>query len=280
MLVDAAQSAGAQVLQPASARLTADEVLRQRGDMVVEVRIDRTVQAMNARLIVGADGVGSAIARAAGLADDVRIGRKYGFSFDMAVAQSAEISDSGIEMFVDGGGYLGMILQSARTAHCAGLLESHRGRGSRNPFEFVQNLARRFTTLQRLGLDHARRETVDRFVATGPLPWRPRAIANQRVALIGDAGGYIEPFTGEGMSWALQSAAILVDTVRHSPPGEWTGTHAQRYRREWIRQIARRQRGCRALAFALARPRVFSTMLAAGRSHPSLPRRLVQWMHA
>ncbi len=51
----------------------------------------------------------------------------------------------------------------------------------------------------------------------GNAPWRGtgrltrrRLPGAWRVLALGDAGGYIEPFTGEGMSWAMQSAEAVV----------------------------------------------------------------------
>lgn len=44
--------------------------------------------------------------------------------------------------------------------------------------------------------------------AGSPALWRDRdrVEAEQRVFVVGDAAGYLEPFTGEGMSWTLSSA--------------------------------------------------------------------------
>ena len=37
---------------------------------------------------------------------------------------------------------------------------------------------------------------------------RERVEARGRVFVIGDAAGYVEPFTGEGMSWAIEHARV------------------------------------------------------------------------
>ena len=41
---------------------------------------------------------------------------------------------------------------------------------------------------------------------TPPLTRRAPSLAAERVFVLGDAAGYVEPFTGEGMAWALASA--------------------------------------------------------------------------
>ena len=38
---------------------------------------------------------------------------------------------------------------------------------------------------------------------TAPLTRRTTPIAEERLFLLGDAAGYVEPFTGEGIAWAL-----------------------------------------------------------------------------
>ena len=53
--------------------------------------------------------------------------------------------------------------------------------------------------------------------ALGEAEWRgtvsltreTRPIAAERVFLVGDATGYVEPFTGEGMAWAILSAEAV-----------------------------------------------------------------------
>ncbi len=92
------------------------------------------------------------------------------------------------------------------------------------------------------------------------LPWRgtpaltrtARRVAGERWFAIGDAAGYVEPFTGEGMAWAVASA-VAVAPIATQPwfPGlarEWEATHA--------RLIRNRQAVCRAAAWVLRSPRL------------------------
>ena len=76
---------------------------------------------------------------------------------------------------------------------------------------------------------------------------RVRPLGADRLFLIGDACGYVEPFTGEGMGWAFLSAQAVVPLVIRGLAGwepslvsEWEVLHRSR--------IGRRQRACRALA--------------------------------
>jgi 2-polyprenyl-6-methoxyphenol hydroxylase-like FAD-dependent oxidoreductase len=93
------------------------------------------------------------------------------------------------------------------------------------------------------------------------LPWRgtPRLTRNAPVRaadgifLLGDAAGYVEPFTGEGMAWALASgvavAPLAKRAARRPDPAlaaEWEAVYR--------RTVAARQVACRAVADVLRRP--------------------------
>jgi flavin-dependent dehydrogenase len=73
------------------------------------------------------------------------------------------------------------------------------------------------------------------------------------VVVVGDAAGYVEPFTGEGMTWAIAGglAAGRLGTQ---------GLSATELQRAWEqthrRLVSRRQWRCRALGWALRRPRL------------------------
>lgn len=77
--------------------------------------------------------------------------------------------------------------------------------------------------------------------------------AASRVFLIGDAAGYVEPFTGEGIAWALQSAAAVVPLVLDGIR-QWDGRLADQWRTVHRRRIVRRQWVCRIATSGLRHP--------------------------
>ncbi len=257
LFVDRAAEAGVHVRQPARARIVS--VADDR--VTVDVVDGSATQRYSCGLLVGADGVRSGVAAAAGLEARGRAGRKYGFAFDLPPAADRSIEPGTIEMFVVGGGYLGMVEQSGGTLHVAGLVSAAGPGGARHPLDFTREVARVFPGLRGSGLDQVTPGQARRLVAAGPMPWQPRGVANDRAALVGDAAGYVEPFTGEGMTWALQSAFLLAEVCGGVRPGRWTSATARRYRREWIRRIGRRQRICRLLALALDRPPLLGRLM-------------------
>jgi flavin-dependent dehydrogenase len=157
----------------------------------------------------------------------------------------------------------------------AGLVGS-RAPGDSAPFAFVESVAGRFEALTEAGLDRLDRSRCGPLLGAGPMPCRPRRVAGHRVVLVGDAAGYIEPFTGEGMSWALESAEILATVVADLSPGGWTAAAARRYRRAWAARVGRRQRGCTWLARILSRPAVSRALFGVAARRKALVETLVR----
>jgi 2-polyprenyl-6-methoxyphenol hydroxylase-like FAD-dependent oxidoreductase len=56
-------------------------------------------------------------------------------------------------------------------------------------------------------------EPIDKALACGPLRVKSTAVWQGRAVLVGDAAGYIDAITGEGMSLALKTAALAEDAI-------------------------------------------------------------------
>ena len=109
---------------------------------------------------------------------------------------------------------------------------------------------------------------------TPPLTRKPDAIAGPGWFAVGDAAGYVEPFTGEGMAWAVMSAAALAPIAVRAAEG-WDA----RFAREWThvhhRLVGRRMRACRWVARGLRSPLVTRFAVRALNIAPLLSRPLV-----
>lgn len=93
------------------------------------------------------------------------------------------------------------------------------------------------------------------WMGTPPLTHRTRPLAGDRVFLIGDAAGYVEPFTGEGIGWALGAADAVVPLVLEGL-ADWDFRIVKQWAAVYGRLIGRRQRLCRWIAAGLRRPRL------------------------
>ncbi|MGX1158973.1 NAD(P)/FAD-dependent oxidoreductase [Streptomyces albogriseolus] len=87
----------------------------------------------------------------------------------------------------------------------------------------------------------------------GPLRRRSRTRVHGRVLFVGDAAGYVDALTGEGVCLALAGARALVANLRRGTPG--------RYDTDWAR--------------ATRRYRVLTELLVRTRQHPALAPHIV-----
>ncbi|WP_415410227.1 NAD(P)/FAD-dependent oxidoreductase [Synechococcus sp. A10-1-5-9] len=109
---------------------------------------------------------------------------------------------------------------------------------------------------------------------TPALTRRPPAVAGSRCLLIGDAAGYVEPFTGEGMAWALTAGGAAAPFVVEGL-ADWSPSLERRWLQTLKSLVVRRQRVCRALATVLQRPLLTSGLFSICRVWPRLPERIV-----
>jgi flavin-dependent dehydrogenase len=66
-----------------------------------------------------------------------------------------------------------------------------------------------------------------------PKSWKKNVVEGDRWALVGDAAGFVDPITGEGIYFAFRSAEILAETIDH--PGQYSKTVLHEIGRELAR---------------------------------------------
>ncbi|MDA8745214.1 FAD-dependent oxidoreductase [Rubripirellula amarantea] len=163
--------------------------------------------------------------------------------FGMSVmATSTRIDRGVIYMACDDEGYVGLVqLDDGRVDVAAALRPLLGSSKTITPMQRVRNM------LDRSGVD-VDLDPIGNVLTTPPLR-RTRQSGNGRVIAIGDASGYVEPFTGEGMTWALQSgkeAAQLIDTCRLDLLGL-----GERWNQHSRTMLATKKRTCRIVTTAL-----------------------------
>ena len=110
---------------------------------------------------------------------------------------------------------------------------------------------------------------------TVPLTRTARRIAGQRLFLLGDATGYVEPFTGEGMAWALTAATAVVPLLVTAVREGWSANLETRWQVVFSGIVRREQKICRLLSAALRQPWLLLPNMTTCRMFPSLNRHLV-----
>ena len=118
-----------------------------------------------------------------------------------------------------------------------------------------------------------------RWLGTPPLTRRAATLAARRAFVLGDAAGFVEPFTGEGLAWAL-TAARAVQPFALAAVERWDEALAAGWRAEWSAVVARRQRLCRGLAAVLRRPLAVRAAVAALALRPQLVAPILQRLDA
>lgn len=88
---------------------------------------------------------------------------------------------------------------------------------------------------------------------TAKLTRKTSPVADGRVLVLGDASGYVEPFTGEGMGWGFSSAMACVPMVLAGLK-HWDDSVVQNWIQYHQQYIQGRQKWCRRCAYILKRP--------------------------
>ena len=88
---------------------------------------------------------------------------------------------------------------------------------------------------------------------TSALTRRRKTPGTHRVFVIGDAAGYVEPFTGEGMAWAIRGGHAVIPFARKAV-NVWNSDLLKEWTITSQRLIGRGQRLCRALSAILRYP--------------------------
>jgi flavin-dependent dehydrogenase len=159
-----------------------------------------------------------------------------------------------IHMATGGGGYVGLVRVEDGRLDVAAAFDPAFVRDAGG----LGNAAERVVKLS--GLPPLPELAAADWKGTPPLTRTPRAVAGPRWFAIGDATGYVEPFTGEGMAWAL-AAAVAVVPVALRAVDRWAERHAREWAATHRRVVTRRQSICRADARVLRSPGLCSLVV-------------------
>ena len=271
LLVDAACAAGATFRPRSTARVGPTLGPDATRTVVVDGRPVR------ARTVVVADGLGGTALRdlpafAVTARPNARVGVGVHLPADHPVGD--RLPEHGVLMLCGRRGYLGLVRLEDGTLDAAAAADRPALREAGGPAALVRALA----------LDAGLPPTAWPAARDGDAGWRVtpaltrarRTVAAPGLFVVGDAAGYVEPFTGEGMAWALAGGAAVAALADEALAGRRTPAAVAA---DWPvvlrRTVARRQRGCRLVAGLLRRPRLTRAVIAAVSRVPALARPLV-----
>lgn len=231
-------------------------LLQQRGEPGVSAA---------ARAILVADGLGhSSLRECASLRGRTSATSRIGLGGE-AEHGAVELDPASITMAVGRHGYVGAVEIEGGRVNIAAAVDPAFLKASSSSSHAIGSLLAESGVRTGPGLD-----AVD-WVGTLPLTHHLPRPASRGIFVLGDAAGYVEPFTGEGMAWALAGAEAVVPFVKRA-----LASHDPRIEHDWVRTyaaaIGREQRWCRIVARLLRMPAVVSPLVSLLRQHPGLAR--------
>ncbi|MCA8942158.1 MAG: NAD(P)/FAD-dependent oxidoreductase [Planctomycetes bacterium] len=233
---------------------------------------DRSDREIRARWTVGADGVRSRAARELGV--QRRIGWLDKFALTSRFSNVTTASTAEVHMFP--GGYFAAAPVEEGTLSVNLIVDRGRLRERDGDWDdfFAEHLARVPEFAERL---QAAVRT-DPVRGIGPLAYTTTAQTAPGIALVGDACGYVDPITGEGVYFALRGAELLaegLETALHQPAAE--ARTMRRYTRARRHEIGPRLWVAKLLQRGLRHEGITRRVLGALESRPGLADLLVSF---
>jgi flavin-dependent dehydrogenase len=228
------------------------------------VRIGRngSTRALRARVTIAADGRHSTIAFGLGLARHPDRPRRWAIgAYFEGICHESDLSDSlqfG-EMHVRRGRYIGVAPLPGGATNVCLVKPSHPGDSDlRDPSSL---LMRELARDPLLGDRFAGARLVAPPVVLGPLAVDVQPAAIDGLLLAGDAAGFIDPMTGDGLRFAIRGGELAASAALDALAGGWAGVHAR------LADLRRREFGGkwrfnRALRAVVASPRAVDAAAA------------------
>lgn len=187
-------------------------------------------------------------------------------------ARSETLPAGTIHMACDDDGYVGLVrLEDDRIDIAAALATGNKAAGSGSAVYRIDRI------LSRSQLCDWSYHDPTPLMSTPPLR-RLRKPGTGRVIAIGDAAGYVEPFTGEGMTWGMMSAIAAADLIAGHSHGDlsllgdaWCRQHASLLRTKRF--------ACRAVTSLLRSSLARRAVAATISQWPSLAAPLIQHLN-
>lgn len=210
---------------------------------------------VEARAVVGADGIRSTVARAQGVGRSPRLSDRVGLTFHVADPGPPVARDARMILFRDG--YVGLApVPGGRVNVGIVLGRSWAARLRADGAELVvEAVLRAILPAADDPVDWRASERCDPIEGAAPLGHRVARRHGPGWLLIGDAAGFLDPFTGEGLHRALVSARLAVDAIDRHLGGDPDGLPA--YGRAMTRRFGSKDALSLVVQGFLARPGVF-----------------------
>jgi flavin-dependent dehydrogenase len=210
-MVDLARAAGADVRTGASLTGMRMDASGHR----LAVRDADGPGEVQARVLVGADGVRSTVARLTGVARPARLGARVGLTFHVRDPRPL-IAGRDARMVVGEHGYCGLAPIPGGRVNVGIVLVGDAWRRRLAADGAAAVVSAVLAAIPRApddAVDWAAAERLDPIEGAAPLGHRVARRSGPGWLLVGDAAGFLDPLTGEGLHRALVSAALAASAV-------------------------------------------------------------------
>ena len=244
MLARGASSAGALFLHGVCARLGEDSCDRR----VVSLRRGERTVSVQASVVIAAVGLRGRFREGAEAGRRlIRRGAPMGVSSIIRWPE-APIPAKTVSMRIGTNGYVGMARLGDGRINIAAALSPAFVRSAGGPAQAVGQ------TLDRFGVNVSKALDSATWLGAPTLTQRTPMPVDRRLLIAGDAAGYVEPFTGEGMTLSLKSGFEAGAIAASAANDGWRHAHAERWLTFIRSQMRKQHRRCAALACVIARP--------------------------
>jgi flavin-dependent dehydrogenase len=221
------------------------------------------VASASCRVVLAADGLNSLLLSRGGVSEAPALpGSRIGAGVVLDIDDP--FYEPGVIFMACGkAGYAGLVRLEDGRLDLACALDAGAVRAARGPAAVAKTLIADAGWPVPTGLDD------QHWRGTVALTRQAERVADHRLFALGDATGYVEPFTGEGIGWALASAIAVTPLALHAIR-DWQPGLAVAWRRLHQRVVTRRQFACRLLAAVLRRPWLTAAVVTVLARLPSL----------
>ena len=214
------------------------------GDTVHEITLDKQVVASQSRYqagkgIIGADGRHSVVARRVGL-----VGRNppgNGSIAFQAHFRATKALDQRVQLHLFRGGYCGVVRVDAERVNLCIVTDRHGARFHNDCEALFAHTVGQNPSFRETGITP---EPLEPLQSAHPLRGRMNVPARSGVFLVGDALRMMEPFTGQGILFALRTAELAAEAIGGpaQPERNYAATVSRLYRQrgrtnDWLRRV-------------------------------------------
>ncbi|MBS0191663.1 MAG: FAD-dependent monooxygenase [Phycisphaerales bacterium] len=220
---------------------------------LVRVSGEGRAATLRAGLAICADGLSGSFLPQEGWEPVVTRNSRFGVAARLPAASlNGAAPDNCISMHSGAGGYLGMVRLADGSIDAAAALDPAFTKQVGGPGGAVASLIPHLLPEERRVLETAAWRGTPKLT-------RIRRVEGPGVLVVGDAAAYVEPFTGEGMTWALRHGLRVGEFAARICEG---GYQAGAWASEWKRAALPRRLACRTVSLGLRSPRAVRGAIA------------------